>query len=132
MDSFFPTYIDDIITGSHSKKSCQDTSRQVDAGVNYLRHQDSAWNRRTLAKRPGDWVGAMFFSDEAYGVYMTFSQDKLYKGKHFVEVLYNHVFIGGNNILDRKGLEKSVGFLVHLSHTFPALLPYFKGIYFTM
>ena len=36
MATLFTTYIDGIITGSHIKKSCQDTSLQMASGVNYL------------------------------------------------------------------------------------------------
>ena len=76
MDSFFTTYIDDIRTGSHSNNSCQDTSRQVVAGVNYLLHQDSARKQRAPNKRPGAWSDAMLFSDESYGGYVTCLQYK--------------------------------------------------------
>ena len=63
---------------------------------------------------------------------MMFSQDIWYKGNYLVEFFNNRIVIGGNNLLDRKELENSVGFLVHLSRTFPALFPYFKGIYLNM
>ena len=132
MDSFFTTYIDDIRTGSHSKKSCRYESLQVDAGVNYLVHKDASRKQRVPAKRPVYWAGMVCFSDEAYGVYVTFSQEKWYKVNHLVEGFYNNVVIGGKYIFERKELENSVGFLVHLSRTFPALFPYFKGIYLTM
>ena len=59
MNSFFTIYIDDIITGYHSQKSCRDTSRQVEAGVNYLGQKDASRKRRVTAKRPGDWVVAV-------------------------------------------------------------------------
>ena len=54
-------------------------------------------------------------------MYVTFLQKKWYKGKHLVKGLYNHVIIGGNKLVGRKELKNSVGFLVHLSWTFPAV-----------
>ena len=59
-------------------------------------------------------------------MYVTCSQENLDKEKNLVEELYNYVVIGVNNLLDRKEPEDSVGFLVHLSQTFTALLTYFK------
>ena len=35
-------------------------------------------------------------------------------------------------VVDHKSLEHDVGFLVHLSHTFPAIFPYLRGIYNTL
>ena len=70
MYSSFTTYIDNTITGYHSKKSCQDTSRKVTAGVNYSGHQDASQKRRAPSKRPGAWAGEMLFLDEAFGVYL--------------------------------------------------------------
>ena len=47
------------LPGYHSQKSCRDTSRQVEAGVNYLGQKDASRKRRVTAKRPGDWVVAV-------------------------------------------------------------------------
>ena len=63
---------------------------------------------------------------------MSCSQEKWDKGKNIVEQLYKRVVVNNETWLDRKDLEKDVGFLVHLSRTFPAFFAYFKGIYHTM
>ena len=60
----------------------------------------------------------MCFSDEVYGVYLMFSQENWDIGKQLVDIFYNNVVIDGNNILDRKELEKSVGVLFLLSWKF--------------
>ena len=54
---------------------------------------------------------------------MNFLQYKFYKVNHSVEGLYNRVFIGRRKLSYRKELENGVGFLVHLSRTFPDLFP---------
>ena len=74
----------------------------------------------------------MCFSITGKGLYVTCSQDKWDKGKAIVEDLRQAVVVNDENLLTRALLEKDVGFLVHLSPMFPALFPYFKGIYHTM
>ena len=49
-----------------------------------------------------------------------------------MEGLHQAVVVNDENLLTQASLEKYVGFLVHLSRMFPALFPYFKGIYHTM
>ncbi len=130
---FFGTYVDDVHTQNHSEASCRATSRRVmAAGVGYLGQQDAPRKRRPPSRRPGAWSGAMCFSVENEGLYVTCSQEKWNKGKALVDALHKEVVIDGVQTVNRSRLEKAAGFLVHLSRTFPALFPYFKGIYLTM
>ncbi len=129
---YFGTYVDDIRTQNHSESACRETTRRVAGGVGYLGQQDAPRKRRPPTKRPGAWSGAICFSVEGEGLYVTCSQEKWDKGKALVDGLYQDVVVKGAKELDRSRLEKGVGFLVHLSRTFPALFPFFKGIYLTM
>ena len=132
MANFFGTYIDDIRTGGPSEEDCHATSHRVASIINHLGMQDAPRKRRAGAPRPGAWAGAMCFAILGWGLYVTCSQEKWDKGKNIVEILYDQVVINHATWLDRKQLEKDVGFLVHLSRTFPAFFAYFKGIYHTM
>ncbi len=128
----FGTYIDDIRTQHQSESLCRSVTRKVAGGVGYLGQQDAPRKRRPPKQRPGAWAGAMCFSVKDEGLYVTCSQEKWDKGKNLVEDLFRKVVIEKNKELDRSLLEKHVGFLVHLSRTFPAIFPYLKGIYLTM
>ena len=66
------------------------------------------------------------------GLYVTCLQEKWTKGKEKVKTWFNLVVEQGNTELDYKDLEQDVGFLVHLSRTFPMTIRYFKGIYNSM
>ena len=132
MANFFGTYIDDIRTGGPSEVDCHGSSRRVASIVNHLGVQDAARKRRPAATRPGAWAGAICFALLGWGLYVSCSQEKWDKGKNIVEALYEQVVVNNASWLDRKSLEKDVGFLVHLSRTFPAFFAYFKGIYHTM
>ena len=132
MANFFGTYIDDIRTGGPSEDDCHATSHRVASIINYLGMQDAPRKRREGALRPGAWAGAICFTILGWGLYVSCSQEKWDKGKGIVESLYDQVVVNHAIWLDRKSLEKDVGFLVHLSRTFPAFFAYFKGIYHTM
>ena len=132
MANFFGTYIDDIRTGGPSEEDCHATSHRVASVINYLGMQDAARKRRAGSPRPGAWAGAICFAVLGWGLYVSCSQEKWDKGKGIVETLYQQVVVEHAVWLDRKSLEKDVGFLVHLSRTFPAFFAYFKGIYHTM
>ena len=132
MANFFGTYIDDIRTGGPSEEDCHATSRRVASIINHLGMQDAPRKRRGGAPRPGAWAGAICFAVLGWGLYVSCSQEKWDKGKGIVEVLYDQVVVNHAVWLDRQSLEKDVGFLVHLSRTFPAFFAYFKGIYHTM
>ena len=132
MAGSFGTYVDDIRTQHQSEALCRAVTRTVASGAQYLGQQDAPRKRRPPAKRPGAWSGAMCFSVEGEGLYVTCAEKKWNKGKDLIWDLYNKVVREGATELDRKALEKGVGFLVHLSRTYPAIFPYLKGIYLTM
>ena len=132
MAGFFGTYIDDIRTGDGSEKSCRKTTRRVASRTNYLGQQDAPRKRRPPSKNPGAWAGAMCNSSSGVGLFVTCSQEKWNKAKEIVSRNYQEVVVDGSSTLSYKTLEKDVGFLVHLSRTFPAIFPYLRGIYNTL
>ncbi len=97
--------------------------------MGYLGQQDAPRKRCPPAQQPEAWSGAMCFSAQGEGLYVTCSEEKWKQGKSLIESLYQEVVIEKASELDRSTLGKGVGFLVHLSCTFPALFPYLKGIY---
>ena len=132
MAAFFGTYIDDIRTGDGTEKGCRSTTRRVASRTNYLGQQDAPRKRRPPSKTPGAWAGAMCNSSSDSGLFVTCSQEKWDKAKEIVSRRYREVVIEGVQTLSYKSLEKDVGFLVHLSRTFPATFPYLRGIYNTL
>ena len=132
MASFFGTYIDDIRTGGSNEKACHATTRRVASWINYLGQQDAPRKRRFPSQTPGAWAGAICVSNEGEGLFVSCSQEKWEKGKAIVEKWHKAVVKEGSSRLNRKELERGVGFLVHLSRSFPCIMPYLKGIYLTM
>ena len=128
MATFFGTYIDDIRTGDNSEIGCHHTTRRVASQINYLGQQDAPRKRRPPSKKPAAWSGAMCESVAGKGLFVTCSQEKWEKAKEIVERRFQEVVVGEALTLDHKTLEKDVGFLVHLSRTFPSIFPFLQGI----
>jgi hypothetical protein len=51
------------------------------------------------------------------------------KAKFIISKLHAHVVMNSNLLLEHKLLERDVGFLCHISRTYPAIFPYLKGFY---
>ena len=73
----------------------------------------------------------MCFSNDE-GLFVTCTQKKWDKGKAIVQKWLDELGGGKAELLEHKSLERDVGFLVHLSCTFPGMAPYLKGFYNTM
>ena len=127
--AFFGTYIDDIQTGDGTEEECHNTTRRVAWRVNYLGQQDALRKRRAPSKKPGAWSGAMCESISGKGLFVTCSQEKWDKAKEIVLQRYRKVVVEDTETLEYKPLEWDIGFLVHLSCTFPSMFPYLCGIY---
>ena len=94
--------------------------------------QDAARKRRAPSKSPGAWSGAMCELISVKGLFVTCSQEKWDNTKEIVNRRYTEVVLQSTHSLEHKSLERDVGFLVYLSHTFPTIFPYLQGIYNTL
>ena len=131
MAAFFGTYIDDIRTGASTERHCRSTTRRIAAWANHFGQQDAARKRRQPSRTPGAWAGAMCFSTDE-GLFVTCTQKKWDKGKKIVTKWLETLGKEDTKFLEHKALENDVGFLVHLSRTFPGMTPYLRGFYNTM
>jgi hypothetical protein len=129
LPSFFSTYIDDIRSGSEDETSCRLVTRRVASRLNYLGQQDASRKRGHPAKEPRAWTGAKCMAKEEDGLYVFSPQEKWNKAKFIISKLHSHVVVNSNSLLEHKSLERDVGFLCHISRTYPAIFPYLKGFY---
>lgn len=123
----FVVYIDDIRICGASLRECVRAARRIASRCNYLGIQDAARKRRFPSQTPGVWSGAKSSSSE-HGLYTSTTLAKWTKGRDLVEGWIKEIK-DNKGMLDRKNLEKGRGFLVHLSRTYPVLVPYLKGIH---
>ena len=131
--AFFCTYVDDIRSGDCSELECVATTHTIASRINYLGQQDAPRKRRRISQQPGAWAGAMVTVSEGEGLYVTCSQQKWDKTKGIISrILATCPEKGGTWKLDRKTLERDRGFLIHISRTFPMMVPYLRRIHHTL
>jgi hypothetical protein len=81
---------------------------------------------------PGAWAGCVF-SVLPDKIAKSVTQEKWEKAQGIIQALCDVVFRDGLAAqLIHKELERQRGFLVHLSMTFPVLVPFLKGIHLTL
>lgn len=98
--------------------------------LNYLGIQDAPRKRRSpLKTEAGAWTGALQRVYDCAIVALT-SQQKWDKAKRIIRDLLERVQKGSPLCL--KMLLKERGFLVHLTMTYPLLVPYLKGLHLTV
>ena len=131
MACFFGTYIDDIRSGGATEEACRAASRRIASRINYLGQQDAPRKRGHPSSKPRAWAGANCIAKEDDGLYVFSTLGKWNKVKkivHFwLEILNDDITKVGY-----KELEKDVGFLCHVSRTYPSMIPYLKGFYNTL
>ena len=131
MAAHFVCYIDDIRGIGDSERVCRAATRRVASWVNYLGQQDAPRKRRPPAKVPGAWAGAMCLAKDD-GLYVTCTQKKWEKAQAIINHWIEEVVDKGSVQVNAAQMERDVGFLVHLSRTFPSMFPYLKGIYLSL
>jgi hypothetical protein len=129
MASFFGTYIDDIRSGGASEMACRTTTHRIASRINYFGQQDAVRKRGHAAKVPRAWAGAKCISVEDVGLFVLSTEDKWRKAKSIVEKWLDLVGDDGQCKASYSMLEKDVGFLCHISRTYPSTFPYLKGFY---
>lgn len=132
MPAFFGTYVDDVRTGAWSEDSCRSATRTVASIVNYLGQQDAARKRRPPSKVPGAWAGAMCISVDGLGLFVLSTQGKWDKAKGIIDKWADRLGTDTRVQVNHKEMEQDVGFLCHISRTYPKLFPYLKGFYNTL
>ncbi|GFH61160.1 hypothetical protein CTEN210_17636 [Chaetoceros tenuissimus] len=100
--------------------------------VNCLGQQDAAHKRRPPSKVPGAWAGSMCISIDCVGLFVLSTQGKWDKAKGIIENWTEALGLDARISINHKEMEQDVGFLCHISRTYPKLFPYLKGFYNTL
>jgi hypothetical protein len=126
----FSIYVDDNRGTGNTKKEAREAARKVASTCNYLGIQDASRKRRAASQTPGAWAGSVIHTD-GKSVYVLVSQEKWDKSKGMIRDTLREMEDNGN-ILDHKILERRRGFLLYVTRTYPAMVPYLKGIHLTL
>ena len=137
----FLTYVDDIRVGGKGEDRVWQGIRRISARATYLGIQDANRKVRSPATRTGAWEGSIVYVDGGYvGTHV--DQLKWDKSKSHLDWIHEQQSRSDNTTnsnpyqepkgIDRKGLESRRDFLVYVSRTYPAMVPYLKGIHHTL
>jgi hypothetical protein len=124
-------YVDDARITGPSEEECWAATRQTASRVNELGIQEAARKRRWPSQKPGAWAGSIVEASEQ-GVYVTVSQERWTKARRYIGEIVDELASSGNKTLDFKPLERKRGFLIYVTRTYPAMVPYLKGIHQTL
>ena len=128
------TFVDDGRITGHSKENCHDVHRQFSSRIQYLGMQDAPRKFRPPSQmEAGAWAGTVFRIDPK-SISKSVSQEKWDKGRRIILDLKIKCEgdPSGRPMLHRKDLERSTGFLNHLTMTFEDITPFLKGFYLTL
>lgn len=122
-------YVDDMRTVANSDAECWELMHQVSSRVQYLGIQVALRKIRPPSQRPGAWAGSVVDASQG-GVAVRCTQEKWDKAKGLLVALA--ASLTSKAPLCRKTLESTRGFLVHVQHTYPSIIPYLKGLHLTI
>ena len=128
MAAFFGTYVDDIRSLASTELACRSTTHQIASRINYLGQQDAVRKRGHASKFPRAWAGAKCVATEESGLYVLTTEKKWEKAKGIVDKWIELLAKLDQDENDKAGLEynemeRDVGFLCHLSRTYPSTFP---------
>jgi len=125
----FFVYVDDVRATGFTADVCWQVTRKIGYTYNYLGIQDAPRKRGGPSLEAGPWAGSTLFTSRGE-VFVTVTMDRWKKAKSQVLWIYDTILLG--QALCHKTLESYQGYLVYISHTYPSLVPYLKGIHLTL
>ena len=92
--------------------------------------QDAPCKRRAPSKTPGAWAGSIVSTDSK-GMYVSVSQEQWDKTRRILlsleeELEKDEPKFPHTELLSRRG------FLIYVAQTYPAMVPYLKGLHLTI
>jgi hypothetical protein len=122
-------YVDDLRVIAQTARECWEACSRVAKILNFLGLQDAARKRRGPEQEPGAWSGSVVHTTGGH-VTVLISMERWAKLKSIIQWIDLQLKEEGG--MDFKTLEKNRGVLVYISRTYPALVPYLKGVHLTL
>jgi hypothetical protein len=123
---------DERVTGPEEELTWQ-VSHVLASKQSYLGIQDAGTRKvGPSSKMPGAWAGAIMHVLPKLGVYVLTSNEKWTKMKGILGKWWNRVTTQESPRLNHKELLLDQRFLVYVTRTYPAMIPYLKGFHLTI
>jgi hypothetical protein len=125
------TFVDDErVTGPDEELTWQ-ASHALSSKQCYLGLQDACRKARPCSRTPGAWAGSVVHIAPELGECVLTSRDKWSKVKSILRK-WSVVLMEPSPQLSHKELLSDRGFLVYITRTYPAMVPYLKGFHLTI
>jgi hypothetical protein len=125
--------MDDFRLAGPTEEVTMKCTHRLESRMSYLGIQDATRKRRRITQRPGEWNGSIIIAVEGIGLFITVTEKKWVKTKDILEKLdQSWSKDGAPTRVKYKQLERDIGFLVHLSMSYPEMTPYLRGFYLTI
>ena len=126
-------FCDDFRVVGPNEELTKAATHQLETTMSYLGIQDATRKRRKITQTPGEWTGSIVLSVKDLGVFVTVSQKKWDRAKSIIARWYEKLMMAEElPLLNYKSLESDVGFLIHLSMSYPNIKPFLRGFYLTL
>ena len=125
------TFVDDERFAGPTEELTWQAGHRAAAIQAYLGVQDAARKVRLCSQTPGAWAGTVVHIFPQLGVCTLTSEEKWIKLKVMLKK-WHEVLSSGERELSHKELQSDRGFLVYVTRTYPAMVPYLKGFHLTL
>ena len=125
------TFVDDERVAGPTRELTWQASHRIAAIQAYLGIQDAARKVRPCSQTPGAWAGAVVHIFQQLGVCTLTSEEKWGKLKKLLKKWLD-LLEAGETDLAHKELLSDRGFMVYVTRTYPAMIPYLKGFHLTI
>jgi hypothetical protein len=126
----FRAYVDDLRATGQSQEECWQATRRIGSSMSFIGIQDASRKRREVSQTPGAWAGSVVATNGEEVVVMI-SQERWDKTQLILSWIKGALDEDADRI-PFKPLESHRGFLVYVTRTYPAAVPYLKGIHLTL
>jgi hypothetical protein len=126
------TFVDDERVNGPDKDLTWQASHTLAAKQSYLGLQDASRKARPSSQQPGAWAGVIVHIMALLGVCVLTSVEKWAKMKSILEKWWVRLEDRDAPELAHKELLSDSGFLVYVTRTYPAMVPYLKGFHLTI
>ncbi len=122
-------YVDDLRVIACSNMECWIACSWVASHINYLGLQDAPRKRREPSQEAGPWAGSVVHTTHG-AVTVLISLERWLKVQSIIQWIQDQALLPDG--IEHKQLERFRGILVYVSRTYPAMVPYLKGIHLTL
>ena len=108
-------------------------THHLETTMSYLGIQDATRKRRAITQTPGEWTGSIVLSVKDVGVFVTVSKKKWDRARNIIKK-WTTILDESEELpmLTHSELESDIGFLIHLSMSYPMIKPFLRGFYLTL